>query len=103
MTKYRVKIVVKEVRGQCAAGYKDGDTIIAERFYIIPQESAKICLHALSAMQTILSAFLHGTSARELGIGEKDDVGYLQCPDPGPPLTKGGTVIFELKREPMQS
>ena len=101
MVNYRVKITVKEVRGHCAAGYKPGDTIIVERFYIVPEKSAKICLHALSAMQTVLSAFLHESSAKELGIGETDNVGYLQCPDPGQPLTRGGTVIFELKREPV--
>jgi len=50
-------------------------------------------------MTTLLSAFLHGTSAKELGIGVEPDLGYVQCPDPGPPCTKGGTVIFELKRE----
>jgi uncharacterized repeat protein (TIGR04076 family) len=49
-------------------------------------------------MTTFLSAFLHGTSALELGIGSEEDVGYLQCPDPGPPYTKGGTVLFKLKR-----
>jgi len=47
---------------------------------------------------SLLSAFLHGTSAKTLGIGEKDDEGLLQCPDPSPPHTKGGTVIFHLKR-----
>jgi hypothetical protein len=48
---------------------------------------------------TLLTPFLKGVSAKSLGIGEEDDVGYVQCPDPGEPYTSGGTVVFELKRE----
>jgi hypothetical protein len=33
-------------------------------------------------MLTLLSPFLKGVSAKVLGIGEQDDVGYVQCPDP---------------------
>jgi uncharacterized repeat protein (TIGR04076 family) len=50
-------------------------------------------------MLTLLTPFLKGVSAKSLGIGEKDDVGYVQCPDPGELYTSGGTVVFELKRE----
>jgi uncharacterized repeat protein (TIGR04076 family) len=99
MTRYRVRIIVKEVRGYCAAGYKPGDSFTIERFYIKPSQNIRICLHALNSMITILTPFLKGVSARNLGIGDKDDVGYLQCPDPGQPYTRGGTVIFELRRE----
>jgi len=49
-------------------------------------------------MITLLMPFLKDVSARELGIGKKDDVGYIQCPDPGTPYTDGGTVIFEMRR-----
>lgn len=68
-----------------------------EKFYVLTGKSGKICMHAFSAMLTLISAFMHGSSAIELGIGTRNDVGYLQCPDPGPPY--GGTVIFELTRE----
>ena len=50
-------------------------------------------------MQTIVQALAQGYSAAELGIGETDDEGYVQCPDPGPPYTQGGTVIFMVKRK----
>ena len=56
-------------------------------------------LHALAAMLMLLSPFLKGVSAQTLGIGREDDVGYVQCPDPGRPYTCGGTVVFELRRE----
>ena len=92
--RYRVYVVVKEVRGYCAAGYRPGDTFVVEGFYIEPMRSTRVCLHALSSMLTLLTPFLKGVSARVLGIGEEDDVGYIQCPDPGEPYTKGGTVVF---------
>lgn len=47
---------------------------------------------------SFLSAFSHGTSARGLGMGSRDDERYVQCPDPEPPYTKGGTIVFRLKR-----
>ena len=53
-------------------------------------------------MSTLLPAFLHGASASELGIGSEENIGYLQCPDPVSPYSKGGTVLFELKREAME-
>ena len=96
---YRVYITVKKVHGYCATGYKPSDMFVIEKFYIKSMQHTKICLHALSSMLTFLVPFLKGVSAKTLGIGEKDDIGYIQCPDPGKPYTKGGTVIFELKRE----
>lgn len=98
MTEYRLVITVKEVRGKCPL-YQVGDKVIIDKSYINTKKSKNICIHALSAMFTLLSAFVHGSSATELGIGAKADVGYLQCPDPGPPYTKGGTVIFVIRRE----
>jgi len=90
--------MVKEVRGFCTLGYKPGDKFIINRFYIESGQEKPICLHALSAMLTLLSPFLKGVSAKELGIGSEDDIGYIQCPDPGKPYTCGGTVVFELRR-----
>ena len=101
MTQYRVTATVKEIRGKCPL-YTLGDKIVFERFYVKSSQSRDICIHAFSAMSTLLSALLHGTSARDLAIGSKPDVGYIQCPDPGPPHTMGGTVVFELKRQTTQ-
>jgi len=95
---YRVRVCVREVRGNCAMSYKPGDCFVVERFYI-SEVGKGICIHALSSMLTLLSPFLKGVSAKVLGIGEQDDVGYVQCPDPGKPYTCGGTVVFELRRE----
>jgi len=94
--------VVKEVKGFCALGYKPGDSFLVKGYYIPKKQRTRICLHALSSMLTLLTPFLKGVSARTLGIGTEDDVGYVQCPDPGEPYTKGGTVIFELRRRVME-
>ena len=99
--KYKIIIEVKEIRGLCPL-YKPGDQIILKDFYIDSNHSKNVCIHLLSAASTLLSAFIHGSSAIKLGIGNRDDIGYLQCPDPGPPYTKGGTVVFELRREPLE-
>jgi len=96
---YRVYVIVKEVRGHCAIGYKPGDTFIVEKYYILPNQNVKICLHALNSMLTLLMPFIKGIPAKTLGIGKEDDIGYVQCPDPGKPYTCGGTVVFELRRE----
>jgi uncharacterized repeat protein (TIGR04076 family) len=86
---YNVRVCVKEVRGSCAMSYKPGDCFVIERFYI--SEAGKgICIHALSSMLTLLSPFLKGVSAKSLGIGDEDDVGYVQCPDSGKLCTYGG-------------
>jgi hypothetical protein len=50
-------------------------------------------------MLTLLMPFLKGMPARELGMGKEENIGYVQCPDPGEPYTCGGTVLFELRRE----
>jgi len=92
---YEVIVRVKEVRGRCAAGYSEGDSFSIVGFRL---EGSKICIHALSSMLTLLSPFLKGVKPELLGIGS-GDLGYVQCPDPGPPYTCGGTVIFELERK----
>jgi len=100
--KYNITIEVKEVRGFCPL-YKPRDRIVLKDFYIDSKRSKNICMHLLSAVSTFLSAFVRGSSAIELGIGNEEDIGYLQCPDPGPPYTRGGTVMFELRREPLRN
>ena len=97
--KNRIIIAVEKIRGNCPI-YKTGDKITIEQFYINSKNSQNIYIHAFAAMTTLLSAFLHGASAPELGIGSQEKICYIQCPDPDPPCTKGGTVLFKLKQEP---
>ncbi len=96
---YKVVIEVVKVKGKCALNYRVGDRIVVDGFYIDPKNNnARICIHALTSMTSLLSPFLHGVSAKLLGIGKDEDEGYLQCPDPGKPYTCGGTVVFRVKR-----
>ena len=95
---YRVEVCVKKVKGKCAIGYKPGECFTFEKYYI-KDVGRGVCIHALASMLTLLSPFLKGVSAKTLGIGTEDNVGYVQCPDPGEPYTCGGTVVFELRRE----
>lgn len=96
---YEITLEVVKVDGYCAAGYKPGDKIIISGFYIDPSKNnSNICLHALIGISSLLSPFIHGVSAKTLGIGDKDDEGYIQCPDPGKPYTNGGRVVFRIKR-----
>lgn len=98
MSSYEVEIKVKEVKGHCPI-YKPGDVIVLKGFYVDSTKSGPVCMHAFLALSSLLSAFSHGVDAKTLGIGNEADKGFLQCPDPGPPYTKGGTVIFELTRK----
>ncbi len=43
-----------------------------------------------------LVALRKGIKPSELGLG-RGRKAYVQCLDPGPPYTDGGTVIFEIK------
>ena len=83
---YCVRVCVKGVRGRCAMGYKAGDCFLAEYFYISNTGRA-VCIHALSSMLTLLTPLLKGVSARALGIGREDNVGYVRRPGPGKPHT----------------
>ena len=95
--RYRIEIEVIEIRGRCPV-YRKGDRMVIEMPELVLSETSRVCIHALAAMQTLVQALARGYSAKDLGIGEADDEGYVQCPDPGPPYTRGGTVIFRIKR-----
>jgi uncharacterized repeat protein (TIGR04076 family) len=42
---YKVTVQVKEVRGNCALGYKPGDTLTTEKIYV-KEAGRSDCLHA---------------------------------------------------------
>ena len=84
-------IEVEEIHGRCPI-YKKGDQISLSGAEI----SGKVCIHALSALTSLLIPLREGISPKCFSIGNNKE-GYLQCPDPGPPLTEGGTVIFRIR------
>ena len=98
---YRLIITVKEIRGRCPI-FKVGDRIVIEEPRIVPEKTDALCIHALGSMLSMIIALSRGVSFKELGLTKGDDnVGYVQCLDPGFPYTPGGTVVFEIKREAM--
>ena len=98
---HRLVITAKEIRGKCPV-FDIGDKIVIEEPIIILEKTDALCIHALGSMLSVIIALSRGVSFKELGLTkEDDDVGYVQCLDPGVPYTRGGTVVFEIKREAM--
>ena len=96
---YRLIVTVKEIRGICPV-FKVGDKVVIESPHIVPEETDALCVHAVGSMLSMITALSHGISFKELGLAhEEGNVGYVQCLDPGPPHTAGGTVTFEIQRE----
>ena len=92
-------LTVKEIRGKCPV-HKLGDKIVVESPEIVTDKTDALCIHALGSMLSVLVPLASGVGFKELGLTVKEgNVGYIQCLDPGPPYTLGGTVIFEIKRE----
>ncbi len=98
-TKYRLVITVKEIRGICPV-FNVGHKIVVDVPEILPKQTDALCVHALGSMLSMIVALSKGVSFEELGLAKREgDVGYVQCLDPGPPTTHGGTVLFEIQRE----
>lgn len=98
---YRLVVTAREIRGRCPV-FDVGDKIVIEEPRIIPKKTDALCIHALASMLSVIIALSRGISFKELGLSKDDDnVGYVQCLDPGLPYTSGGTVVFEIRREAM--
>lgn len=96
---YRLIITVEEIRGRCPV-FKVGDKITVEEPEIITEKTDTLCVHAFGSMLSMIIPLSRGVSFRELGLAkEEEEVGYVQCLDPGPPYTPGGTVVFKIERE----
>lgn len=63
--KFRVIAKAERVNGHCPI-YKVGDKVVFEDFYLCSRGSANICLHALASMTSLLSPFLHDSSAVQI-------------------------------------
>jgi len=96
----RLVITVKEIKGKCPV-HKVGDKIIVEAPEIVTAETDALCVHALGSILSMIIPLARNVSFKDLGLAHKEgNVGYVQCLDPGEPYTAGGTVIFEIRREP---
>lgn len=96
---YRLIIIVEEIRGRCPV-FKVGDKIIVEEPEIITAKTDTLCVHAFGSMLSMIIPLSRGVSFKELGLAKiEGEVGYVQCLDPGPPYTSGGTVVFRIERQ----
>jgi uncharacterized repeat protein (TIGR04076 family) len=86
-------ITAKEVKGHCAAGIKAGDKVVLRGANISLTESDKVCGFAFANIYPVVFAARLGKDLKDLGLVERT----VQCIDPGPPYTEGGTVFFEIK------
>ncbi len=85
---------VIEIRGNCPV-FKRGNKIVIDGPKINLNETDAVCTHAFASLMPYVVALRKGIKPSELGLG-KGEKAYVQCLDPGPPYTDGGTVIFEI-------
>lgn len=88
-------IQVKEIRGRCVV-HKLGDRIVIKGPEIDMEKTDRLCIHTLPSLLYYSLAFREGADPVKLGLSIRKDRAYLSCPDPGPPYTKGGNVVFEF-------
>lgn len=94
-----LEIEVAEVRGRCPV-YKVGDKIVIDDPEIVLEKTDALCTHALSSLLHYVLVLERGADPVELGLTKPEDRehAYIQCVDPGEPHTRGGTVIFKVRR-----
>ncbi len=87
-------ITAKEVKGHCAAGIKVGDRMILRGAAIDLATTDCVCGFAFANLYPVIFAARLGHDLPELGLDRR----VVQCIDPGPPYSSGGTVLFEIKK-----
>jgi len=88
-----VEVIVREIRGCCAAGLKVGDRIVFRGANIVKEESGPLCGYALSNIYPSIFAVRCGVNFAAMGMEGR----VWQCTDPGPPWAPGGTAYFEIR------
>jgi len=88
-------VEVISVEGKCLAGYKIGDTFEINKN--VSLDGPKLCYFAISSLMPIILALQLGAEPGSIGLSKEKDAAYLQCSDPGDPLTPGGKVVFKIK------
>jgi len=90
----RLIIKAVKIKGKCPV-FTAGDKIVIEGAKVNLEETDAICTHAFASFLPYIVALRKGVRASDIGLG-KGEKAYVQCLDPGPPYTDGGTVIFEI-------
>ena len=93
----RLIVEVIEISGNCPV-YELGDRIVLDDGYRMNlKETDNICMHSLASLLPYYNALAKGVSAVELGLAKEGKEAFVQCMDPQE-YTKGGTVIFKIRR-----
>jgi uncharacterized repeat protein (TIGR04076 family) len=92
----RLVVSVKEIVGECAV-YKVGDRMVFSGPEMDLEQTDCVCIHALAPILHYAVALREGVSPVELGLAKEGEKAYIHCPDPGPPYTPGGRVVFEVE------
>ncbi|MGZ4905056.1 MAG: TIGR04076 family protein [Halobacteriota archaeon] len=94
-----LEITVHEVRGRCPV-HAVGDRIVIDGPHIISSQTDALCTHALATLLHYTTILEHAWCPVTLGLSTPDDPthAYMQCVDPGPPFTDGGTVVFRCRQ-----
>lgn len=86
---YTIKITVKSIKGECAAGCKVGDVFYYNDGSIyVDNISTRLCAYGISAIHPYLSAFCRDTINGDWINSLKE----LQCPD------VVNTLTYQLER-----
>lgn len=78
---YKIKVTIKSVKGECAAGCKAGDVFYYEDGSISLEDlSTRLCAYGICAIIPYLSGFCRAADSEDWMAGYQDL--ELQCPDP---------------------
>jgi len=88
-------VEVVDVKGRCVAGYRIGDKFEINRNVCI--EGEKLCYFAISSIMPTIFAMQCCVKPKEVGLSNEAEIAFMQCSDPGEPLTPGGTVTFKIR------
>ncbi|MGQ4871301.1 MAG: TIGR04076 family protein [Candidatus Thorarchaeota archaeon] len=97
----RIRIRVHDIRGSCPV-FKVGDEIVIDGAELVMSETNAYCVWAAASFTPYLHAIRAGVPPNVVGLATHGSDYYVQCLDPGPPLTPGGTVVFKMSRESEQ-
>ena len=89
-----VRVRVAAVEGHCEV-HEVGDTFHIEESAL--DSKVPVCVHALPSLLHYAMMLREGADPVKLGLAKSGPVARVACPDPGPPLTEGGCVIFEME------
>jgi uncharacterized repeat protein (TIGR04076 family) len=93
-----ISVRVIKVDGDCPV-FREGDKILIVGSEIDLDQSNAVCIHALPSILHYITALREGADAIKLGLSKEKGKAYINCPDPGEPYTKGGSVVFEISLE----